>query len=188
PGFEQLLGTLEGEIAVMARGRSHDFYRIRPYQHGESARTVDWKATAHTSQLQVREFARNEDPLVELVLDLDVPQGQYAAFERAVDCSAYLCWELTHRGARLRFRTQNFDRNSPIEGDVYAILKYLALAEPLRSRNMMGPGSEESVQIILSATPDKWASNGWHSARLVGFDALGAESETRSAAKLEVRQ
>ncbi len=51
PGFEALFQSVRGEIATMQRGRGHDFYRIRPYEAMESARHVDWKASAHTGDL-----------------------------------------------------------------------------------------------------------------------------------------
>ena len=70
PGFEDLLVTLQGEIASFYRGQGHDFYRIRPYEVLESARHVDWKATAHTGDLQVREFARDQEQTVAFFLDL----------------------------------------------------------------------------------------------------------------------
>ena len=76
PGFEELLLSLEGEIASFYRGQGHDFYRIRPYEVLESARHVDWKATAHTGDLQVREFAREKEQAVAFFLDLDVPEDQ----------------------------------------------------------------------------------------------------------------
>src|SRR5713226_4130289 len=72
PGLEALLDSIAGEWETWRRGQGHDFYRIRPYEALESARHVDWKATAHTSSLQVREFARDEDRLPVIYLDLDV--------------------------------------------------------------------------------------------------------------------
>ena len=48
-------------MEMIQRGRGHDFYRIRPYETLESARHVDWKATAHTRDLQVREYAGNRN-------------------------------------------------------------------------------------------------------------------------------
>ena len=59
PGFEDLLGEISGDLEAHFRGRGHEFYRIRAYEPFESARYVDWKATAHTGDLQVREFARD---------------------------------------------------------------------------------------------------------------------------------
>src|SRR5579884_755866 len=78
PGFEALLIALTGAIESWSRGRGHDFYRIRPYEALESARHVDWKATAHTGELQVREFAREQEQTLALCLDIDA-EGDQAA-------------------------------------------------------------------------------------------------------------
>ena len=61
PGSKRCWQGVRGEMEAQQRGRGHDFYRIRPYEALESARHVDWKATAHTGDLQVREFAREQD-------------------------------------------------------------------------------------------------------------------------------
>ena len=71
PRFQALADALAGELEAWRRGPGHDFYRIRPYEALESARHVDWKATAHTRSLQVREFARDEDQMIVIYLDLD---------------------------------------------------------------------------------------------------------------------
>ena len=108
PGFESLLAGIAGEIESTHRGRGSDFYRIRPYEALESARHVDWRATAHTGELQVREFAREQDQTVALFLDLDIPSDAHEWFEDAVNCCAFLLWRLNERGARMRFVTQRF--------------------------------------------------------------------------------
>jgi uncharacterized protein (DUF58 family) len=54
PGFDRIMASVSGGMEARHRGRGHDFYRIRPYEPLESARHVDWKATAHTGELQVR--------------------------------------------------------------------------------------------------------------------------------------
>lgn len=176
PGFRQLLNRIQGDIAAHVRGRGHDFYRIRPYMSSESARHLDWKATAHTGELQVREFAREQDPTVEIFLDLDAAYDMRRWFELAVDCAAYLVWETTAQGARVSFRTQNFAFESPAQGDIYVILRYLALVEPLRSRSVPGPGRDDNIQVVLSASPSRLVQAGWHRAHVVDPDALGADA------------
>ncbi len=161
PGFEALLDSVSGEIAAMQRGRGHDFYRIRPYEATESARHVDWKATAHTGALQVREFAREQDWRVVIFLDLDVPLGQETWFEHAVDCCAFLAYRLNQRGIEVRLRTQEFDISLPEEGDIYALLKYLALVSPLRGKPPVAPDDAECFQIVLTAQPERLESLGW---------------------------
>src|SRR5580658_2164893 len=81
PGFEALLAEVTGEIEAQQRGLGNDFYRIRPYETLESARHIDWKATAHTGNLQVREFAREQDHRAVIYLDLNPPLESSPAYE-----------------------------------------------------------------------------------------------------------
>jgi uncharacterized protein (DUF58 family) len=161
PGFEELLISLQSEIASFYRGQGHDFYRIRPYEALESARHVDWKATAHTGDLQVREFAREHEQSVAFFLDLDVRDDQLAWFENTVDCCAFLTWNITQRGSRVRFCTQETDWHIPDEADVYTILRYLATVSPRRGKPL-APSHEQNVfQIVFSASPDNLVDAGW---------------------------
>jgi uncharacterized protein (DUF58 family) len=159
PGFEQILFSLNGDIAAYFRGRGGDFYRIRPYENFESARHVDWKATAHTGELQVREFAREQEQTILLLLDLEQEEG--ATFEAAVAASAYLAWNFAQRGARLRFSTQVFELRLPEEGDIYTILKYLALVSPIRGKMAPPPNDEQGFQVVISSSAERVANSGW---------------------------
>ncbi len=169
PGFENLLHELTGEIAAHFRGRGSDFYRIRPYEVLESSRHVDWKATAHTGELQVREFAREQEHYVEIVLDLDTTDE--ADFEHAIECCAYLIVHLSQRGARIRMRTQNFDASIPEQGDVYTILKYLALVAPLPGRPPVVPDDDKSFALVFTSSPARMLEAGWDRARMFDLAA-----------------
>ena len=189
PGFEDLLATLEGEIESHFRGIGDDFYLIRPYSYNDSARFVDWKASAHTGELQVREFARHQDRAVELVLDLNVPSGMNDWFEHAVDCTAYLSWSLALDGIRVRLRTQDIDLHVPDEADVYAILKYLALVAPAFGRLPSVANDPSRFQIVLSAQPARYADSLTHDGvRVLGPDQLPVRprtTENRAGADLD---
>lgn len=161
PGFEALLASVRGEMEAQQRGRGHDFYRIRPYEAFESARHVDWKATAHTGDLQVREFAREQDHRVLIYFDLDVAADSAAWFESAVDCAAYLAFHLAAEGASVRLVSQDYDLSLPEEGDIYTILKYLALVSPMRGRLPVAPDDPDSFHIVFSANPQRMAALGW---------------------------
>jgi uncharacterized protein (DUF58 family) len=179
-GFEQLLLTLTGEIETHLQGRGGDFYRIRPYEAFESSRHVDWKATAHTGELQVREYAREQDHTIAILLDLEQAEGE--TFERAVDCSAYLAWRLAERNARLSFSTQEYTVRLPEDGDVYTILKYLGLVSPVRGKTAPPPDDERSYQVIISSDPARlseagWATNGESNGFVVRPDRLVPEPE-----------
>jgi uncharacterized protein (DUF58 family) len=189
PFSEQLLARLHGEIEARTRGRGLDFYRIRPYEALESARHVDWKATAHTGELQVREFAAEEDPLVEIALDLHVEEEQREWFERAVECAAFLCWQLSLRGGRIWFRTQEFERLLPTEADIYTILKYLAEVTPklrgkrdARRKYPFAPGNEDSLQVVFTtSSPEGLEEAGWHPFCVVGPDLLSSRGSAPDA-------
>lgn len=181
PEFQELLHAVTGELEAWRRGQGHDFYRIRPYEAMESARHVDWKATAHTNSLQVREFAHSDDRAVLIYLDLDVPRTQEAWFESAVECTAFLAFHLAESGHRVRLRTQDIDLMTPSQGDVYTILGYLALVSPRRGAPPGDPDSESLLQIVFSADPDRMALLGWgssskargqHAPHIVGPDAF----------------
>ncbi len=177
PGFNELLASVEGEAESLFRGLGHDFYRIRPYVPFESARHVDWRATAHTGSLQVREFAREQERLITIFLDLDVPPECREWFERAVEAAAFLSWRLSQRGARVRFRTQEFEIFTPVEGDVYAILKYLALVEPKPGVPPLKNLNEESAIVVFSAAPSRLENAGWVGVRVLDRNALpGADA------------
>ena len=180
PGFEELLIALSGEMDAMQRGQSGDFYRIRRYEALESARHVDWKATAHTGELQVREFAREQDQRVLIYLDLDVPPDSGDWFEAAIECSAFLAFRWAARGARVRFETQEFAVTVPETGDIYTILKYLALVSPRRGKAVVRDDAM-SFQIVLSAQPQPLAGLGWESragVKLLGPDAFPEQRPT----------
>lgn len=161
PGFESLLAAVTGELEMIQRGRGHDFYRIRPYEALESARHVDWKATAHTGDLQVREYAREQERSVLIYLDLDVPFGSEEWFESAIECAAFLAYQLSLGETRVRLKTQEFDVTLPEPGDIYTILKYLALVSPMRGKPPEGPDEAASFQIVFTAHPDRMSALGW---------------------------
>jgi hypothetical protein len=163
PEFEELLDGIAGELQSNARGLGTDFYRIRPYVLSESARHVDWKSTAHTGGLQIREFAQDQQRAVELFLDRDAPPDW---FERAVECCAFLAWELNDAGISLHFRSQGFAARFPEEADVYTILKFLAFVQPMVDRRGHAPFDDASFQILLSVSPQRFLDAGWVPGRL----------------------
>ena len=70
PGAGDLLSqTAVGELEMAMRGLGRDFYRIRPYEPGDSARHIDWKSSAHTGVHHIREYSRDEQGIVEVFLD-----------------------------------------------------------------------------------------------------------------------
>ena len=67
--FYEMLPLITGEFENHIRGRGHDLYRIRDYQPEDSARHVDWKSSAKTGVLKIREFAREDEHRLRIVFD-----------------------------------------------------------------------------------------------------------------------
>ncbi len=171
-GFEDLFLAIAGEIETHYRGLGRDFYRIRPYEAFESSRHVDWKASAHVGSLQVREFAREQEQTVEMFLDRDVPPELDAWFEHAIDCCAFLAWRLSNQGASVHSRSNGFDFRQPEDGDIYTILKYLALVYAQSANAPEAPLDDSSYKIVFTPWPRRFSEAGWVGARMFDPDLL----------------
>ena len=62
-----------GKIIVQKRGAGQDLLALRDYQPADDLRRVDWKATARTNRLIVREFAAEDERKVTIYLDSRLP-------------------------------------------------------------------------------------------------------------------
>ena len=122
-----LLPVLSGKLEAYLRGRGADLYSIREYLPEDSARYVDWKATAKSGSLKVREFSREDERRLRVVFDNPDPESvPLPAYERMVSLAASLVWRLAHENVFLSFVSQEYEGT----GDVYAFLKYLTTIAP----------------------------------------------------------
>ena len=185
PGFEDLVSGIAGEMESNYRGMGRDFYRIRPYEAFESARHVDWKASAHAASLMVREFTREQERVLEVFLDRDVTSDLDEWFEHAVDCCAYAVWSLASQGAAVHFRSNGMLIRVPEDGDIYAVLRFLALVYPQRGGDPEGPLDATSYKLVFTASARKFEEAGWAGAQILTPKALprrSASSQTGSGA------
>jgi len=158
--FYEVLPLLSGELESYLRGRGHDLYTIRDYQPGDGARFVDWKASAHTGLLMVREFTREDERRVQLVFDRAMPAAVAEApkaaerFERAVEFCAALAWHFYQIDSQLEFLSDDFRTPSaPAAEVVFDILRYLATvqARPSQQDFLAAIGDTGSFKIILTS-------------------------------------
>lgn len=159
----EILPRLGRELESYLKGRSHDLYAIRDYQQSDSARHVDWKATARVRQLKVREFTREDDRRLRLVFDRRVPNTlplTLERFEKAVSLCASLLWYFYESGAVMSFVTDGFETPMYSAGQIlYPVLEKLALIEPAiqgeNSSSRLTPfrGQPEGFQIVLTHLP-----------------------------------
>lgn len=163
--FYEILPLVSGELESFQRGRGHDLYAIREYQTNDSARHVDWKASARTGVLQVREFAREDERRVLLAFDPYLIAGEASAalaaerFERAVTLCAGLAWNFFEIDSVIEFRGAGFVTPRVAASHViYDVLRYLARAAPLKAppgSNFLDSLAEASdiFKIVLTSQP-----------------------------------
>jgi len=71
--FYHALPMLVGQIESHARGSGDDLYAIRRYQPSDHMRNIDWKATAKSLQIMVREHMREDEWRLTIVFDTELP-------------------------------------------------------------------------------------------------------------------
>ena len=125
--FFQILPLITGEMESFVRGRGHDLYRIRAYTSEDSARHVDWKATAKSGMLKVREFTREDERKLRIIFDNpSAKQVTPKQYEDAVALAASLAWHFAGENADLSFSTQGYS-GAP---EVYRFLTHLSDLQP----------------------------------------------------------
>jgi uncharacterized protein (DUF58 family) len=138
----EVLPMITGEFEAFAAGRGHDLYRIRDHQPGDSARLVDWKATAKSGALKVREFTREDERKLRIVFDNPAP-GQLSEeeYEAGVELAASLAWHFATANTQLTFAAVGYSGSN----QVLDFLRFLATVEPQ---------DRGSVLTALEPTPD----------------------------------
>ena len=71
--FYHALPMLAGQIESHARGSGDDLYAIRRYHPSDHMRYIDWKATAKSMTMMVRELMREDEWRLTIVFDTAVP-------------------------------------------------------------------------------------------------------------------
>ena len=71
--FYHALPMLAGRIQSHARGSGDDLYGIRRYHPSDHMRNIDWKATAKSMQMMVREQMREDEWRLTIVFDTEMP-------------------------------------------------------------------------------------------------------------------
>jgi uncharacterized protein (DUF58 family) len=185
----EILPLVRGEWESFVRGRGSDLYGIREYLPEDSARHVDWKATAKSGSLKVREFSREDERKLCIVFD-NPPAGLIsdAAYERAVNLAASLAWHFSTQDSEVSFLIPGQGRYV----DLHQFLARLAVIEPVgaslggqaSSAGMqqdvhlreLGLGDAGEYHIVLTAKRHGSLPTSWWNCSYFVF--LGAESSS----------
>jgi uncharacterized protein (DUF58 family) len=147
-----ILPLVTGEYMSFVRGRGSELYRIREYTPDDMARYVDWKATAKTGALKVREFTREDERRLRIVFDNPEPGRVSAeAYEHAVSLAASLAGHFAQENVDLSFTGSNYDGSQRLDG----FLRHLALIQPQPSDWVLEsmPVSTDFNIILTSRAP-----------------------------------
>ena len=130
-----LLPMYAGRMPAMRRGAGHDLFSMRDYQPQDDLRHIDWKATARSRRLTVREFTSEDEKRITIVLDTRLPRvgsGDFSErFERGVVQAASLLKHFIDERAEVRLVLGN-DVGAFGSGteQLYRCLRRLALVMP----------------------------------------------------------
>jgi uncharacterized protein (DUF58 family) len=169
--FLDVLPMITGEFVSFMRGRGTELYLIRDCTPDDPGRYVDWKATAKTGDLKVREFTREDERRLRLVFD-NPESGRVSppAYEHAVSLAASLACHFSSENIELSFAGTDYEGGNNLED----FLRYLAVVQPAKPQ----PGEEESFldalpvstdyNVILSACkPGSLPSALWHTSYVI---------------------
>lgn len=182
PDFRAVLPALQGSVESLKKGRGQDLHALRDYRTTDSARHVHWKASARSGSLKVREFSREDDRRVLLVLDPALPESlerPAEKFERAVSLCASIAWYFHETGAMLRFRTAGAETPLAPAGEIiWDVLRILALVEPRTESSgsalieSLRGETELSKVVLTSRSPGSLPEDLWNSAYFVFLPEL----------------
>jgi uncharacterized protein (DUF58 family) len=102
-----LLPTFAGRTVSPRRGIGQDLFSLRDYQPQDDLRHIDWKATARSRNLTVREFTAEDERRITIILDTSEPDGSDAEdfdtrFEQGVVQAASLLKHFVDERAEVR--------------------------------------------------------------------------------------
>ena len=162
-----------GQLISQKRGSGQDLLSMRDYLPHDDLRRVDWKATARSRSLIVREFAAEDDRKVTVILDVRVPETEEprvtlrekldseqegktplvsARFERAVRLASSLLSHFAEQQAEVRLvigsKSEDFGVGSR---HLVESLKRLAVLEPTVAEAVVASGLESTLYEMIES-------------------------------------
>jgi uncharacterized protein (DUF58 family) len=112
---------------------------------------VDWKASAKSGSMKVREYTREDERRLRIVFDNPVP-GVIGdkAYEDGIALAASLAYHFAQEETDLTFAAPGYDGSK----DIFDFLEYLALLQPAESGDTLGHLSNSGdYNIVFTARP-----------------------------------
>ncbi len=162
-----------GQLISQNRGSGQDLLSLRDYMPNDDLRRVDWKATARSRGLIVREFAAEDDRKITVILDPRIPEHEEprltlrekleteqegkspivsARFERAVKLVSSLLSHFAEQQAEVRLVVgSSLDDFGVGSRHLVGSLKRLAVLEPIRIGDVTTSEIETIAYELLEA-------------------------------------
>lgn len=163
-----------GRLAANRRGSGQDLLALRDYLPGDDMRRVDWKATARSRGMIVREFSAEDDKRVTIYLDRRVPASERPAatvrerleaerngtsvpvserFENAVRLTASLLAHFSEEQADVRLVINEDAGEFGVgTGHLHSSLRRLAIAEPKFEETVDAEAIANGLSDLLDAS------------------------------------
>jgi uncharacterized protein (DUF58 family) len=126
-GFAAVLAMVEGWAGQRGGRQESEYSHLREYVAGDDWRRIAWGKSAAVGDWVVRESERSGGAELRLWLDEGSPE-----FERLVELTAYLVWNLEFAGKRFSLRVGGEEFEVNRAGGAYTILRKLAVVQPRR--------------------------------------------------------
>jgi uncharacterized protein (DUF58 family) len=145
---EQTLPVALGQLESTRKGSGSDLYAIRQYQPADHRHAIDWKATAKTANLMVREFTRDDDWRVTVIFDVQATTAESEKFERAISLTASLLEHFIAAGAEVRLLLSETDCGyGSSRAHWYAMLRELARLQTVEENARTEVETEASASL-----------------------------------------
>jgi uncharacterized protein (DUF58 family) len=175
-----LLPMYAGRMPAMRRGAGHDLFSMRDYQPQDDLRHIDWKATARSRRLTVREFTSEDEKRITIVLDARLPRiggGDLSdRFERGVVQAASLIKHFIDERAEVRLVIgEDVGPFGSGTEQLYRCLRRLALVAPVDNdgaETELAHASRDVVQhdyaiLLTAAAPGSIPANIWRTSHVI---------------------
>ena len=176
-----LLPMYAGRNPSLRRGAGHDLFSMRDYQPQDDLRHIDWKATARSRRLTVREFTSEDERRITIVLDTRLAAASNdemkERFERGVVQAASLLKHFVDEQTEVRLVLG--DEAGPFGSgmeQLYRCLRRLALVTPVSygesgadELHIAGRDVVEHDYAILltAAAPGSIPANVWRTSHVI---------------------
>jgi uncharacterized protein (DUF58 family) len=172
-----LLPMYAGRMPAMRRGAGHDLFSMRDYQPQDDLRHIDWKATARSRRLTVREFTSEDERRITIVLDTRLPRNVAGdlseRFERGVVQAASLIKHFIEERAEVRLVLG--DDVGPFGSgtdQLYRCLRRLALVTPADRDGVEIKATHNVVEhdyaiLLTAAAPGSIPANIWRTSHVI---------------------